>query len=156
MAVAVPYIWMIGTFIFSAGLFLGGLRGEPRRTNMGLTYLNPASPSYRPDWWITTHIGAVGGCIMGLAILVYFIVLVRSLAGSRSPGLEHEPFFIPVSELYHDEKVSVLENFSPWITAAVLLIVIAYYPPIRDIVKSNVKLAPGYGPDSPVAIEKMQ
>ena len=93
---------------------------------------------------------------MGLAILLYFIVLVRSLAGSRSPGPRREPFFIPLSEPYHDEKVSALGNFSPWIAAAVLLIVIAYYPPISDIVKSNVKLAPGYGPDSPVAIEKMQ
>jgi len=156
IAVAVPYIWMSGTFIFSAGLFLGGVRGEPRRTNMGLTYLNPASPTYRPDWWITTHVGAVGGCIMGLAVLLYFIVLVRSLAGSRSAALEREPFFIPLSELYHDEKVPALRNFSPWITAAVLLIVIAYYAPISDIVKSNVKPAPGYRPDSPVAIEKMQ
>jgi len=156
IAVAVPYIWMSGTFIFSAALFLGGVRGEPRRTNMGLTYLNPASPTYRPDWWITTHVGAVGGCIMGLAVLLYFIVLVRSLAGSRSAALEREPFFIPLSELYHDEKVPALRNFSPWITAAVLLIVIAYYAPISDIVKSNVKPAPGYRPDSPVAIEKMQ
>jgi cytochrome c oxidase subunit 1 len=156
LAVAIPYLWMFGTFIFSTGLFIGGLRGEPRRTNMGLTYLNPASPSYRPDWWITTHIGAVGGCIMGLAILLYFVVLIRSLAGSRSPALEREPFFIPLSEAYHNENVPALRNFTPWITAAVLLIVVAYYPPISEIVKSKVKPAPGYAPDSPVAIEKMQ
>ncbi len=156
LAMAIPYIWMGGTFIFSTGLFIGGLRGEPRRTNMGLTYLNPASPSYRPDWWITTHIGVVGGCIMGLAILLYFVVLIRSLAGAQSAVLEGEPFLIPLSETYHNENVPALRNFAPWITAAVLLIAVAYYPPISEIVKSKVKLAPGYSPDNPVAIEKMQ
>jgi len=154
LAVAIPYLWMGGTFIFSTGLFLGGLRGEPRRTNLGLTYLNPASPSYRPDWWISTHIGAVGGCIMGLAILMYFIVLVRSLVGATSLALERETFSVPLSEPYHNENVPALRNFTPWITAAILLIVVAYAVPITDIVKSNYKGAPGYAPDNPVAIEK--
>jgi len=154
LAVAVPYMWMLGTFTFSTGLFLGGLRGEPRRTNLGLTYLNPASPAYRPDWWISTHIGAVGGCIMGLAILTYFIVLIRSLAGAPAAALEREAFAVPLSETYHDENVPALRNFTPWITAAVLLIVVAYAVPISDIVKGNYKGAPGYAPDNPVAIEK--
>lgn len=154
LAVAVPYVWMGGTFVFSGGLFVGGLRGEPRRTNLGLTYLNPASSSYRPDWWITTHIGAIGGCIMGLAILLYFIVLIRSLAASQSAALAPDPFSIPLSEAYHNENVPALRNFAPWITAAVLLIVVAYSVPITDIVKSKYKLAPGYAPDSPISIEK--
>jgi cytochrome c oxidase subunit I len=156
LAVAVPYVWMGGTFIFSSGLFLGGLRGEPRRTNMGMTYLNPTSPSYRADWWITTHVGAVGGCIMGLAILLYLIVLIRSFSGSRSEALEHEPFSIPLSETYHNENIPAVRNFRPWIIAAALLIVLAYYPPINDIMKSKFKLAPGYHPDSPVSVEKVR
>jgi hypothetical protein len=32
-------------------------RGEPS--------LNPTSTSYRADWWIATHIGVIGGIIMG-------------------------------------------------------------------------------------------
>ena len=146
---AVPYVWTLGTFIFSTGLFWGGLRGEPRRTNMGLTYLNPASPSYRPDWHITTHIGMIGGCIMGLAILMYFTVLIRSLLSA--PDLSANIFKIPMSEAYHDEEVSGLRNFTPWVTAAVLLVVLAYYVPIRDIVKSGYTPAVGYSPNSPVS-----
>lgn len=153
MAVAVPYLWMGGTFIFSGGLFVGGLRGEPRRTNLGLTYLNPASPSYRPDWWISTHVGLVGGLIMGVAILLYFVVLIRSLVAARQVGREEKPFCIPVSETYHDEEIPAVRNFTPWVAAAVLLCVLAYYTPIRDITKSNFKQAPGYKPDSPVALE---
>jgi cytochrome c oxidase subunit I len=152
IAVAVPYVWTLGTFTFSTGLFLGGLRGEPRRTNMGLTYLNPASPSYRPDWWITTHIGVIGGIIMGLAVLLYFIVLIRTLAASRDAALEREPFSIPVSEAYHDENISGVRNFTPWVAAAVLLAVLAYYPPVSDLIKNHYKPVPGYHSDSPIPI----
>lgn len=152
MVVAVPYVWTLGTFVFSTGLFLGGLRGEPRRTNLGLSYLDPASPSYRPDWWMTTHIGMAGGLIMGLAVLLYFIVLVRTLLASRDSALERIPFSIPLSEAYHDENIAGVRNFMPWVTAAVLLVVLAYYPPLSDIVKSHFKPAPGYHADSPLPI----
>lgn len=156
LAVAVPYVWTAGSFIFSGGLFVGGLRGEPRRTNLGLTYLNPESPNYRPDWWISTHVGLVGGLIMGLAILLFFVVLIRSLAAAREPGREQEPFSIPLSEPYHDEEVPAVRNFAPWVAGAVLLCILAYYPPFRDIMKSNFKPAPGYRPDSPVAVENLR
>lgn len=154
MAVAVAYLWTLGTFVFSTGLFWGGLRGEPRRTNLGMTYLNPASPSYRPDWWITTHIGMIGGLIMGFAMLLYFVVLVRTLLTARDSSLEKTPFRIPISEVYHDEEVGAVRNFTPWVAAAVLLVVVAYYPPLHDILKSNFKGAPAYSPESPAALEK--
>jgi cytochrome c oxidase subunit 1 len=153
LAAAVPYVWMLGTFIFSTGLFWGGLRGEPRRTNLGLTYLNPASASYRLDWWITTHIGMIGGVIMGLAILLYFIVLIRSLAGAREASLVAKPFSIPLSEAYHDEDIPAVRNFAPWVTVAVLIVVAAYCMPIHEIVHSHIPGAVGYHPDSPVAVE---
>lgn len=151
---AIPYIWMLGTFTFSTGLFIGGLRGEPRRTNLGLTYLNPASPSYRPDWWISTHIGAIGGVIMGFAILLYFIVLIRSLL---APTLKNAvPFTIPMSEAYHDENIASVRNFAPWVTVAVLLCVAAYYVPVRDIIRSKYQPAPAYAPGSAVPIANVR
>lgn len=156
LALAVPYVWTVGTFTFSAGLFIGGLRGEPRRTNLGLTYMNPASPSYRPDWWISTHVGLVGGLIMGLAVLTFFVVLLRCLFAAREADSEREPFLLPVSEVYHDEQISGVRNFTPWVAAAVLLCVLAYYPPIHDILKSNVKPAPGFHPDSPIPVETLK
>jgi cytochrome c oxidase subunit I len=153
LAVAVPYVWTLGTFIFSTGLFWGGLRGEPRRTNLGLTYLNPASPNYRSDWWITTHIGMIGGVIMGLAILLYFIVLIRSVARAREASQLTKPFSIPLSEAYHDEDIPAVRDFAPWVPAAVLIAVAAYYMPIHEIVHSHIPGAVGYHPDSPVAVE---
>jgi cytochrome c oxidase subunit I len=156
LALAVPYVWTVGTFTFSAGLFIGGLRGEPRRTNLGLTYMNPAWPGYRPDWWISTHLGLVGGLIMGLAVLLYFVVLIRCLAMAREASSEKEPFLLPMSEVYHDEQISGVRNFTPWVAAAVLLCILAYYPPIHDILKSNVKPAVGFHPDSPIPVETLK
>jgi cytochrome c oxidase subunit 1 len=153
LAVAVPYLWTLGTFIFSTGLFWGGLRGEPRRTNLGLTYLNPASTSYRPDWWITTHIGMIGGWIMGLAVLLYFVSLAKTLLGASDTALVAKPFKIALSEPLHDENVAAVRNFAPWVTAAVLIVIAAYYMPLREIVRSHIPGAPGYHPDSPVAVE---
>ncbi|MGE5049620.1 MAG: cbb3-type cytochrome c oxidase subunit I, partial [Deltaproteobacteria bacterium] len=43
LAVAVPYLWTLGTFTFSAGLFYGGLHGVPRRTNLGMSFMDPTS-----------------------------------------------------------------------------------------------------------------
>jgi cytochrome c oxidase subunit 1 len=154
MAMIVPYLWMGGTFIFSTGLFMGGLRGEPRRTNLGLTYMNPTSPAYRPDWWVPAHMGLVGGCIMGLAVLLYFIVLIRSLAAVPVVALASVPFLLPTSEPYHDENVPAVQNFAPWVVAAVLLCAAAYYVPIHDIVKNGIPTAPGFRPDSPSAVNK--
>ena len=153
MALAVPYIWMAGTVLFSGGLFAGGLRGEPRRTNLGLTYLNPQSPSFRPDWQITTHFALAGGIVMAFAVLVYFTVLIRSLVAAQDPAKANVPFSIPLSEPYHDEDVAAVRNFTPWIAAAILAVVLAYYPPLNDIVKSHFKLVPGYHPDSPVVVQ---
>jgi len=153
LALAVPYIWMAGTCLFSGGLFVGGLRGEPRRTNLGLTYLNPESPSYRPDWHATTHIAMIGGFVMALAVLVYFVVLVMSLVSSPSKARTTAPFSIPMSEAYHDERVAAVRNFTPWVIAATLAVILAYYPPLHDIAKSNFKLAPGYHPDSPAVVQ---
>jgi cytochrome c oxidase subunit 1 len=153
MAMIMPYMWMLGTFIFSTGLFIGGLRGEPRRTNMGLTYMNPASPMYRPDWWISANLGMIGGSIMGLACLLYFIVLIRSLMAKPDPALANVPFELPMSEPYHDENISAVRNFTPWVTVAVLLCVAAYYVPISDIVRNGIITHPGYTSDNPTAVE---
>jgi len=81
-------------------------------------------------------------------------VLVRSIAARPALAHQRDAALIPVSAAYHDEDVPALRNFSPWIIAAVLLIAVAYYPPIHDILKSNFKPAPGYMPDSPALVGK--
>ena len=145
----VPYTWTLGIMIFSTGLFIGGAGGEPRRTNMGLTYTNPQSPLYHADWQIAKHLGTIGGTIMAIAALIFFIVFFATLFGK--PATEGSLDLI-VSEPYHDENVRAVQSFTPWLIGAVLLILIAYTPPIVQTLRSNFPGAPPYTPDRPLPI----
>jgi cytochrome c oxidase subunit 1 len=151
LAVAVPYLWTLGIMTFSTGLFVGGINGEPRRTNMGLTYTNPDSPLYQPTWEFARIVGTIGGAIMFLAMLLYFVVFFATLLGKKvdAPGLE-----MPVSEPYHDEDVRGVQRLTPWLAGAVLLLILAYTIPFLNLFRDKYEGAPPYSPASPVAQSK--
>jgi len=144
----IPYIWALGIMVFSTGLFYGGVMGEPRRTNMGLSYANPASPLYRADWTFARMTGAIGGTIMVIAMLLYFGVFFGTLFSKKSaaPVLE-----LPASEPYHDEDVAAVQNLRPWLVAAVLLLILAYTMPFVELARGKYEGAPAYDPGSPIA-----
>ena len=142
----VPYIWTLGIMIFSTGLFIGGAGGEPRRTNMGLSYTDPESHLYHPDWVYAKMLGSIGGTIMTIAALMFFIVFFATLF--RKP-VKQAALELIVSEPYHDERVPAVQTFTPWLVGAALLLVIAYAPPITQTIRSNFPGAPPYSPDNP-------
>ena len=74
VATIIPYLWVIGMLIFSFGMSWGGLRGEPRRTNLGTSYLNPDNDLFRPDWVPTTTLALLGGIIMFIAGMLFIVV----------------------------------------------------------------------------------
>lgn len=141
-----PYIWTLGIMIFSTGLFIGGAGGEPRRTNMGMSYTDPQSHLYHADWQSAKMLGSIGGTIMAIAALIFFIVFFATLFGKRTKQGVLE---LIVSEPYHDERAPVVQTFTPWLAGAVLLLVIAYAPPITQTIRSNFPGAPAYSPDNP-------
>jgi cytochrome c oxidase subunit 1 len=143
----VPYLWTAGIFVFSTGLSVAGLLGEPRRSNLGMTYANPNSPLYHPGWQIWSHLGALGGIIMTVAMAFFFIVFFATLLGSK----QHEPgLVLPTAESYHDGSGRFVLNFRPWVVAAIVLLAIAYIPPLYEIVTGPTQGAPAYEPSSPV------
>ncbi len=149
MNVWVPYVWTLGLMVFSAGQYVTGLTGEPRRTNMGLTYSNPQSPLYHADWQIGRMSATVGGTIMTIAALMFFIVFFATLfARSTNRGALE----LIVSEPYHDEQVRAVQSFTPWLAGAALLLIIAYAPPIAQTLRSNFPGVPPYTPDRPTPI----
>jgi hypothetical protein len=85
------------------------------------------------------YVGAVGGSLMGLAVLLFVYVLVRSLVGARSAQLA-ESFALPESEAYHDEEVGAVRNFRPWIVAGVVAVLISYVPPLVQVLSANYPL----------------
>ena len=145
--VIIPYLWVIGVLIFSTGLMWGGLIGEPRRTNLGMTYTNPDNTLYHPEWIPTTMITLAGGIIMTVAALLYFVVFFGTFFRKKT---EESILEFPVTEAYHDEKrVSFFDSFKPWLIIMIVIILIAYVPALIDVLKNSGPGAPTFSPNNP-------
>ena len=152
LAVIVPYIWMLGVAMLSHGLMAGGLMGEPRRTNLGLSYTNPSSPLFNSHWVTTTTITMVGGMIMGVAALIYFIVFFATAMGKASTIPQ---IVLPESEELHEEKpVALLLNMKPWVIASIILIMFTYVPALMSVFKYSKPVKSQFQTESPVNEEK--
>ncbi|MDP9229249.1 MAG: cbb3-type cytochrome c oxidase subunit I [Bacteroidota bacterium] len=149
--VIIPYLWVIGILIFSTGMSWGGLLGEPRRTNLGLTYLNPKSELFTPEWVPTTMLALAGGIIMFIAGVLFFVVFFGTMLSKKK---EESILDLPVSEALHDEKrIPLFDKFKPWLVTMGVILVLAYTPALINAVKNSGPGAPRFTPDSPVPIE---
>jgi cytochrome c oxidase subunit 1 len=151
VAVIIPYLWTIGILIFSTGLSWGGLIGEPRRTNLGMTYLNPKHELFTPEWVPTTMLGLLGGIIMFIAGMLFLVVFFGTMMRkSKEEGVLE----FPVSETVHNEKLVPLFNtFKPWLVTMAVVLAIAYVPAFMDATKNPGPGAPRFSPDNPMPIE---
>lgn len=149
---AVPYIWMIGVAMLSHGMMAGGLMGEPRRTNMGLTYTDPSSPLYNHHWVPTSTVTFIGGSIMGIAALLYFIAFFATALGKR----KEEPMItMPVTEELHKEKdLPYILNMKPWVIVSVILILFTYVPGLISVFKYSKPVENKFETVSPVNTSK--
>ena len=146
----IPYLWTVGVLIFSAGLMWGGLMGEPRRTNMGLTYLNPASEQFHSYWVISSMLGLAGGGIMFIAGFLYFIVFFGTFFRKKTAPSTLD---LPVSESFHEDKrIPLFDTFRPWLVLMGLIILMAYIPAISDALNNTGRKAPPYQPADPTPI----
>jgi cytochrome c oxidase subunit 1 len=115
VAVIIPYLWVIGILIFSTGLSWGGLIGEPRRTNLGMTYLNPKHELFTPEWVPTTTLALLGGIIMFIAGMLFLVVFFGTMLKKRT---EEAVLELPESETLHNEKrIPLFDSFKPWLVA---------------------------------------
>ncbi len=156
VVVAMPYLWLIGVLIFSWGMMRGGLLGMPRRTYLGAGALSPdlqGTPLYRADWAPYAEIAMVGGIIMFVAMVLYFVAFFVTLFSRR---VHEAALEFPVAEAYHDEPVRALNRLAPWVVAAVVLIVVSYTPVLIDVVRSSFKPAPAYVPEYNVPEKQLQ
>jgi cytochrome c oxidase subunit I len=149
--VIIPYLWVIGILIFSTGLSWGGLIGEPRRTNLGMTYLNPKNELFTPEWVPTTMLALCGGILMTFAAVLFFIVFFGTMFSKKTQvgGLD-----LPVSEALHDEKrIPLFDTFKPWLIIMGIIILLAYVPAFYSATKNPGPGAPAFTPDNPVSIQ---
>jgi cytochrome c oxidase subunit I len=123
VALAQAWIYTVGVLIFARGMIAAGLDGAPRRTFM-------AAATYgRESWNSAGMMTAVGGSIMTLGALLFFVVLgMTLLAGRKGAAPRDIPFaetLTPPSERGWDAR---FDRIGLWVVAAVLLIVLSYGP----------------------------
>jgi cytochrome c oxidase subunit I len=153
VAVIVPYLWVIGILIFSTGLSWGGLIGEPRRTNLGLTYLNPKHELYTPEWVPTTMLGLAGGIIMFIAGMMFLVVFFGTMLRKKT---EEGLLQFPESESLHNEKrIPLFDSFKPWLVTMAVILVVAYVPAFLDATKNPGPGAPRFTPDNPMPVQSV-
>jgi cytochrome c oxidase subunit 1 len=123
LALASSWMYTIGVLIFARGMISAGLEGMPRRTfRAEATYDNPA-------WDLGGALTGIGGTIMFVGILLFFIVIAVTIFAGR-PG--EQPADIPWSETATAPSLNgwepSLDRLRLWSGVAVALILIAYGP----------------------------
>ena len=138
LALAQPYIWAIGQYIFSIGYYVAGIAGAPRRTS-DLLYGGDAPAIWAP--WL--QIAAIGGMTFWLAGVIFFIVVTVSLL-KRSTAKPEEQLFDFNKPFKKPDGISelIIDNIRFWLIVALALIVIGYTPPLVEIFTRGIAPAP--------------
>jgi cytochrome c oxidase subunit 1 len=124
LALASSWIYTVGVLIFARGMISGGLLGMPRRTFM-------AEATYsKPEWALPGIITAVGGSIMFIGVILFFVVVGLTAARGKPAGASAAD--VPVSGSLTAPATSgwepALDRLGIWVALALLLILIAYGP----------------------------
>lgn len=130
MALWQAWTWFAGMILMSNGLHILGINiGAPRRSALGL------APYVTPDWQPMMVEAAIGGMILGVSGLLFYINIVGTIAHKKK--LE-APIEMPVAETHTPNEVENLpawiDTWRPWLVATVALILVAYVPVIVQLI----------------------
>ncbi|MBO8140824.1 MAG: cbb3-type cytochrome c oxidase subunit I [Firmicutes bacterium] len=139
MGVWQAWLWFVGMTIMSRGMSWAGVLGAPRRTALG------TAPYFAAEWTVPTWLTAIGGAVLTISGLLFFINLIGTLTASpRAEKLE-----VPVVESAPDGQDPVpgwLDRFAPWVTATAVLVLISYGPTLYRLFGEMSLTIPGLRP----------
>ncbi len=121
-ALAQVWIYFVGVLIFSRGQIANGIEGQPRR-------LHASGASFGSEAWALGDLmTGVGGLLMSVAGVLFFVILGQTLRSKQTATLEEQT--LEFSEFVHDDRSSpaVLDRLGLWTAAAALLVLAAYIP----------------------------
>jgi cytochrome c oxidase subunit 1 len=137
MAIWQAWTWFIGMIVFSNSMHVLGLLGAPRRVPLGL------APYVPTEWNSRLFQVGVGGAILFVSVILYFIVVAKTAWGKETLKEEVE---VPVAEPMQDPALGPiwLDRWAPWIYGALALIVIVYGPVLFDLIRNIALTSPGF------------
>jgi cytochrome c oxidase subunit I len=128
LALQSAWAWFVGMMVFALGMHWQGILGVPRRahiSNLPAAWADAYASAQVPMW-----ITALSGAILLAALLMYFTVLIGTIAGRRRLS-ESETPPIPFAEARPQRRegvVAMLDDFRLWFVLAVFLVLVAYGP----------------------------
>jgi cytochrome c oxidase subunit 1 len=136
MALAQAWTWLIGMGLFSHFMHELGLRGMPRRTDIG------SAPYVQDDWRLYLTIAMVGGLIMFVSAIFYYTNMIMTL--TRGKPLTAQPEWPQARALSGPEDApAILDRFTPWLLIAAALILANYGPILWDLISNAALNVPG-------------
>ena len=137
LALAQTWTWALGVLIFSRGQIAAGLADLPRRTAVATSPYVPLVPSWAFDNLLT----AVGGVVMTLSGLFFFLVIVGTLSGLAGRATVDRP---AADDQTADGQVwPILDKLTPWVVATLVLIILSYGPVFVSLMPPNLT-SPGF------------
>ncbi len=135
LALAQAWLWVFGMLIFSYSLHTLGLLGMPRRTMMSeATFL-------QPEWKTYLTMVGIGGAILFLSALLYFLNMVLTMTVSKQPAPAMPEFAEAISG--PAEAPAILDRWPVWLGMSAALILFAYGPPIYQLLRTTSLNNPG-------------
>lgn len=135
LALAQAWSWFGGMLIFSHAMHRLGLQGAPRRTMLG------AAPYALEEWGSLLPWVAVGGTILFLSSVLYFVNIVATVL-SKTKAQTEVPF--AESSTPAESAPWILERWTIWICLAIVFVLLAYGPPLLGLLSETTSFSPGF------------
>jgi cytochrome c oxidase subunit 1 len=135
LALAQVWLWFGGMLVFSNALHRLGLMGAPRRTMLG------AAPYLQPAWKAVLPLVGIGGTVLFVSALLYFLNMALTVWASRQPAPAMPAFADALSGPEHAPPI--LDRWRPWLALAALLIAVAYGPTLFRLALTTPLTTPG-------------
>jgi cytochrome c oxidase subunit I len=130
------FLYFGGVLIFSRGLMAGGMNGMPRRTALAIATYD------LPSWRLGGIMAAIGGTIMFISVLLFFVNLVMTIAAGESAAPGDIPFTATIQSPADSGWAAGLDNLRVWVVASIALCLVVYGPFLIAYLPPHLSILP--------------